>query len=65
MADRRKIADFFEGLKDSPDTVGDFKEQGASGRVHNIRIVGRWAVTYWTDHPVKEVKIERIERADG
>jgi hypothetical protein len=65
MPERRQIAAFLEELKDSPDTEGDFTEKGASDRDHSIKIVGKWAVTYWTDHPAKEVKIERIDRADG
>lgn len=65
IKDRRRVAEFIESLKDAPDTPGDFEEVGASARKHQIRIIGRWAVTYWVDHPATEVKIERIERADG
>ena len=64
-ANRRKIAAFFEELKNNPDASGDFTEKGAAGRDHHIKIVGNWAVTFWTDHPAKEVKIERLDRADG
>ena len=65
IKDRRRIAEFLEALRVSPDLPGDFEEIGSSVRAYRIRIVGKWAVTYWADHPVTEVKIERIERVDG
>jgi hypothetical protein len=29
-----------------------------------IKIIGDYALTYWADHPVKEVKVTKIELAD-
>ena len=47
LSERRKIAAFFDELKMSPSLRGDFVEKGASGREYQVRIVGKWAVTYW------------------
>ena len=64
LAQRKKIAEFFEDLKVSPETPGDYSEKADSGRQFQTKVIGKWAVTYWTDHPVKEVKVEKLARAD-
>jgi hypothetical protein len=30
-----------------------------------VKVLGAYAITYWADHPVNEVKVIRIELADG
>jgi hypothetical protein len=34
------------------------------GNPVQIKIIGDYALTFWADHAVKEVKVTRIERAD-
>jgi mRNA-degrading endonuclease RelE of RelBE toxin-antitoxin system len=62
--ERDRIISFLEGLKSDPDCAGDYAERDESGRLVQIKILGDYAVTYWADHPVKEVKVTKIEKAD-
>jgi hypothetical protein len=56
--------DFIRGLATAPNSRGDFTERDASGRELDVKIVGRYAVTYWTDHAVKEIKVVDVRPAD-
>ncbi len=64
QVDRRRILSFLESLANTPDLVGDYTESDDTGRRIQIKIVGEYALSYWADHPVKEVKVVRIEKAD-
>ncbi|MEP6664052.1 MAG: hypothetical protein ABJC04_10345 [Verrucomicrobiota bacterium] len=61
---RQKILTFLEGLAHDPNRKGDYEERDEVGRPVQIKIVGDFALTFWADHAVKEVKITRIEKAD-
>jgi hypothetical protein len=60
----REIMAFIRKLADNPNTQGDFSEQDETGRVIQVKVVGRYAVTFWADHPVCEVKVTHIKPAD-
>ena len=62
--ERDRILSFLEALANNPDRPGDYTERDNSGRSVQIKIVGDYALTYWVDHPVKEVKVTKIEKAD-
>ena len=62
--DRSKILDFVDSLASDPHRTGDYEEPDNDGRPVQIKIIGGYALTFWADHAVKEVKITRIERAD-
>jgi hypothetical protein len=62
--DRTQILDFIDSLAVDPHQTGDFEEPDNDGRPMQIKIIGAYALTYWADHAVKEVKVTRIERAD-
>ena len=62
--DRERVLSFLEKLADNPNTPGDYVERDAVGRPLQIKIVGDYALTYWADHPVNEIKVIHIERAD-
>ena len=41
-----------------------YEEMDEIGRPIEIKIIGRWALTFWSDHAVREVKVIRVEKAD-
>jgi hypothetical protein len=43
--------DFIRSLANNPNALGDFSEQDGTGRIVQVKIIGRLAVTYWADHP--------------
>ena len=63
-AERDKILSFLETLADNPTKPGDFEERDDAGRPVQIKIVGDYALTYWADHAVREVKVTKVEKAD-
>jgi hypothetical protein len=44
--------------------VGDFAEKDQAGRTIQVRVIGRYAITFWADHAVSEIKITHIKSAD-
>jgi hypothetical protein len=59
-----EVMAFIRSLAHSPDTAGDFPERDESSQTVHVKIIGRYAVTFWTDHPVCEVKVTHIKPAD-
>ena len=56
----------FSGVLRSLSEDGDFQETNpVDGRILTIKIVGDYAITYFFDHAVKEIKVLHIEQADG
>lgn len=62
--EREQILAFLESLADNPFKPGDYEERDDVDRPLRIKIVGNYALTYWADHAVKEVKVTKIEKAD-
>ncbi len=62
--DRDLMLRFLERLGNDPFAKGDYEEKDEVGRPVQIRVIGKYALTYWADHAVKEVKITKIELAD-
>ena len=54
---RRLIFEFLESLKRQPDQPGDFVEKDATLRELQIKIVGKYAITYWVDSPVRKLLV--------
>jgi hypothetical protein len=63
-AQREAVMRFIRSLAQSPNTSGDFSEVDKMNRTVQVKIVGRYAITYWADHPVLEIKVTHIECAD-
>ena len=61
---RKAVMDFIRSLAGDPHCSGDFAEKDEVGRTVYVRIVGRYAVTFWPDHAVSEVKVTHIKPAD-
>jgi hypothetical protein len=51
-------------LAADPHARGDFVEQDEVGRTVQVKIVGRFAITFWADHAVAEIKVTHIKPAD-
>ena len=61
---QRRLSSFLDTLPGDPFQIGDYTEHDASQREIRIKIVGKFAITYWSDHVAKEVKVVDIARAD-
>ena len=61
--ERRQVIRFFETLANRPGLPGDYVEMDSDGRENQVTVLGRWAVTYWADHAVKEVRVVALESA--
>jgi hypothetical protein len=61
---REKIMKFVHSLAENPNAPGDFSEKDAAGRIVQVKIIGRYAVTFWADHAVSEIKVTHIKSAD-
>jgi len=62
--ERALILAFLDQLQFNPNRPGDYEETDSVGRRIQIKIIGKYALTYWADHAVKEVKVTNIELAD-
>ena len=63
-AQRRLVMSFIRSLTENPRLPGDFADQDESLRTRQIKIIGRYAITYWVDDPVKAVMIVGVRPAD-
>ena len=61
---RESMMKFIRSLADNPNTAGDFTETDNSGRMVQVKVIGRYAVTFWADHAVSEIKVTHIKSAD-
>ncbi len=62
---RRGIESFVDSLSGNPFKTGDYAETDAAGRPIQIKILGNFAIAFWADHAVKEIKVVAIDRAHG
>lgn len=60
---RAQAEDIFGQLAAAPFVEGDFTEHGLSGRIYQVKIYGDAIVTYWVDHPAREMRVVRYELA--
>ena len=61
---RRAVMDFIRKLGDDPFQQGDYAEQDDIGRQIEVKVVGRFAVSFQADHAAKEMKVVDIQFAD-
>jgi hypothetical protein len=60
---RRKAMDrFIDYLSENPFDEGDFSEEDEQGRKVFCKVVRDYAITYFPDHAVKELKVLEIVR---
>jgi hypothetical protein len=58
---RQVLTRFFDELAANPFYPGDFIEYDQFGRSIQVAIIGRFAICYWADHAVKEVKVVDVK----
>jgi hypothetical protein len=59
------VMNFVRSLATNPYATEDFSERDTTGRTIQVKIVGRFAVTFWADHAAAEVKVTHIRPADA
>jgi hypothetical protein len=62
--EREQLLTVFRALARDPYRRGDFTQRDRSGRELEVLIVRRYAILYWPDHAVKEVKVTDVRLAD-
>jgi len=62
--ERNLILRFLDELASDPFQEGDFQEKDDDGRAVQIKVIGRYALTFWSDHSAKEVRVTQITEAD-
>jgi hypothetical protein len=62
--EREVMTRFFDEIADDPFRQGDFVELDDVGRDINVKLIGRHALYFWSDHAVKEVKVIGMKVAD-
>ncbi|MBA3832660.1 MAG: hypothetical protein H0X34_12370 [Chthoniobacterales bacterium] len=61
LAERRFIIRTFDALAADPYRHGDYQEKTSAGREMEVILIGKYIITYWADHAVKELRIVRAE----
>lgn len=62
-SERARWLRHFELLSRDPGCAHDFTEV-IGGREMSVKLIDQYAVTYWVDHPVREIKIVSLRNAD-
>ncbi len=62
--ERTRLLRFLHELAAQPYREGDFVERDVGGRDIQVLIFQRYAISFWSDHAVKEVKVIDIRYAD-
>lgn len=55
--------EFVRSLSEAPHTQGDYVDMDDAYRKRQIKIVGKYAITYWADHATKVVMVVCITQA--
>ena len=63
--DRELILTFMRSLAQNLFQEGDYADEDETGRPNQIRIVGRYAVTFWADHAAREMRVTNLLNADA
>jgi hypothetical protein len=61
---RREIGHFLHRLCRETDLTGNFEASADDGRIHQVKVFGNWMVSWWVDHPMREVRLTTIERVE-
>lgn len=60
-AERQKLIRFLYQLTEDPFQEGDDFVFDEDDHRHEVIMTGRYRIVFWTDHPVNEVKVCKIE----
>ena len=61
---RTSVVAFIDSLSGAPNNPGDYSEHDETGRQLEIKVIGSFAISYWADHAVSEIKVVDVRRAD-
>ena len=61
---RAQVVRYLEALSADPFQSGDYTECDPSGSLIQVKVMGPWAILFWTDHAVSEVKVVQILPSD-
>ena len=62
--DRDALLALFAQIRKCPDRFGDYDQRSESGRIYNVHVTGRFAVSIWDDFADRQVKIMEVNWAD-
>ena len=62
---RDRILRFLDSLEHNPYQHGDYEVVSPESRAIQVKIVGSFALLYWADHAVSEVKVVDLVPADS
>lgn len=62
LAKRRVVISQIEKLANDPYTNGDYEVADATGRKNQVQVLHSFAITFWADHAVKELRIVDLTR---
>ena len=63
-AQRVQVSRFIDSLAGDPTQTGDYEERDETDRNVQIKVLGSFAVAYWSDDAAQEIRIVDIVRAD-
>lgn len=58
---REKLLDVIAALANDPFQAGDFTAVDKAGRPVQLRVVGRFVLSFWPDHGAKELRIMDLQ----
>ncbi len=62
--ERDQLLTLLRALGQDPYRRGDFTERDRTGRDIEVLVFRRYAVLYWADHAVRELKVTEVRLAD-
>ena len=57
----RELDTWLDRIERQPGLPGDYAESGEAGRELQVTCLPHLAVTHWTDHAVREIRIVKLE----
>ena len=62
---RNQIMSFLPTLEQNPFQHGDYESTSPEGRTVQVKILGSFALLFWADHAVAEIKVIDLVPADS
>ena len=59
---KKYLSRALEALLAHPYRTPDYQEKDKTGRSLSVLLAGPWAITFWLDHFVKEIRIVSVEK---
>ena len=59
---RLEVFGIIRRLLQNPNASGDWQALAEDGRELEVKVFGRWQITYWLDSPVWELRVVEVQR---